>query len=128
MAIASIGAVDALARLDRFDTIIDARSQSEYAEDHLPGAVNWPSLTDAERAEVGTRYKQVSAFEARKRGAALVAANIARHLEREMAGRDKDWSPLVYCWRGGKRSGALALVLDQIGFRASVLDGGYREY
>jgi tRNA 2-selenouridine synthase len=128
MAIASISAVDVLTRLDRFDTIIDARSQSEYAEDHLPGAVNWPSLTDTERAEVGTRHKQVSAFEARKRGAALVAANIARHLEREMTGRDKDWSPLVYCWRGGKRSGALALVLDQIGFRASVLDGGYREY
>jgi len=128
MPLASIDAAAALARLDEFDAVIDARSESEFAEDHLPGAVNWPSLSDAERAEVGTQYKQISAFDARKRGAALVAANIARHLDREMPGKSKDWSPLVYCWRGGKRSGALALVLDQIGFRTRVLAGGYREY
>jgi tRNA 2-selenouridine synthase len=128
MPLASIDAAAALERLDEFSAVIDARSESEFALDHLPGAVNWPSLTDAERAEVGTLHKQESAFDARKRGAALVAANIARHLEREMAGKDKGWSPLVYCWRGGKRSGALALVLDQIGFRTRVLVGGYREY
>jgi len=128
MPLASIDASAALERLDEFSTVIDARSESEFALDHLPGAVNWPSLTDAERVEVGTLHKQLSAFDARKRGAALVAANIARHLEREMVGKSKDWSPLVYCWRGGKRSGALALVLDQIGFRTRVLVGGYREY
>ncbi|HEX7438502.1 MAG TPA: tRNA 2-selenouridine(34) synthase MnmH [Caldimonas sp.] len=128
MALALITASDALARLDGFDAIIDARSQSEFAEDRLPGAVNWPSLTDAERAEIGTQYKQESPFEARKRGAALVARNIARHLEREMAGLGKGWAPLVYCWRGGQRSAALALVLDQIGFRVRLLEGGYREY
>ncbi|HEX7438123.1 MAG TPA: tRNA 2-selenouridine(34) synthase MnmH [Caldimonas sp.] len=128
MALALITASDALARLDGFDTIIDARSQSEFAEDRLPGAVNWPSLTDAERAEIGTQYKQESPFEARKRGAALVARNIARHLEREMPGLGKGWAPLVYCWRGGQRSAALALVLDQIGFRVRLLEGGYREY
>ena len=128
MPLASIDAATALERLDEFSAVIDARSESEFALDHLPGAVNWPSLTDVERAEVGTLHKQQSAFDARKRGAALVAANIARHLEREMAGKSKDWAPLVYCWRGGKRSGSLALVLDQIGFRTRVLVGGYREY
>jgi len=128
MPLASIDADAALQHLDEFDALIDARSESEFAQDHLPGAVNWPALTDAERAEVGTEYQQLSPFEARKRGAALVAANIARHLEREMAGKEKNWSPLVYCWRGGKRSGALALVLDQIGFRTRVLAGGYRAY
>ena len=128
MPLSAITATETLAQLDDFDTLIDARSPAEYAEDHLPGAVNWPSLDDAERAEVGTRHQQQSAFEARKRGAALVARNIADHLEREMAGKSKDWSPLVYCWRGGKRSGSLALVLDQIGFGVRVLEGGYREY
>jgi len=123
-----IGAAEALAQLDAFDAVIDARSPAEFAEDHLPGALNWPSLDDAERAEVGTQHQQVSAFEAKKRGAALVARNIAGHLEREMAGKTRDWSPLVYCWRGGKRSGSLALVLDQIGFRVRLLEGGYREY
>jgi len=128
MPLSPITAAEALAQLDAFDTIVDARSPAEYAEDRLPGAVNWPSLGDAERAEVGTLHQQQSAFEARKRGAALVARNIASHLERELAGKSKDWSPLVYCWRGGKRSGSLALVLDQIGFRVRVLEGGYREY
>ena len=128
MPLLSISAAEAIARLDDFHTLIDARSESEYAEDRLPGAVNWPSLSDEERRLVGTEYKQVSPFVARKRGAALVARNIARHIEREVFDKPKDWQPLVYCWRGGKRSGALALVLDQIGFRVHVLEGGYREY
>ena len=108
--------------------LIDARSPTEFEHDRLPGAANWPSLTDEERTQVGTAYKQVSAFEARKRGAAMVARNIARHLDREMPGLGRDWKPLVYCWRGGQRSGALALVLSQIGFEVRVLQGGYRAF
>jgi tRNA 2-selenouridine synthase len=128
MALTFITAAQALAELDRFDAVVDARSESEYAEDRLPGAVNWPSLTDAQRVAVGTEYKQVSAFDAKKRGAALVARNIADHVERELGDKPKGWRPLVYCWRGGKRSGSLALVLDQIGFPVALLEGGYREY
>ena len=124
----TICAADALARLDEFNTVIDARSQSEYALDALPGAVNWPSLTDDERVVIGTQYVQVSPFAARKHGAALVARNIASHIEREVLDKPKDWRPLVYCWRGGARSGALALVLDQIGFRVHRLEGGYQKY
>lgn len=123
-----ITAADALARLDEFSTIVDARSPSEYALDHLPRAVNWPTLDDAERALVGTEYKQVSAFVAQKRGAALAARNIAAHLERDVMDKPRDWQPLVYCWRGGKRSGSLALVLSQIGFRVHLLEGGYQQY
>ena len=119
---------DALERWNSFNALIDARSPAEFAEDHLPGAQNWPTLNDDERHRVGTEYKQVSAFEARKRGAALAAANIARHLEREGAGLERGWKPLVYCWRGGQRSGALAMVLGQIGFDVSVLEGGYRAF
>jgi tRNA 2-selenouridine synthase len=123
-----VAAADAIARLDTFSTVIDARSEAEYAEDHLPGAVNWPSLNDEERHRIGTLYKQVNPFEARKRGAALVAANVARHIEREVLDKPKGWQPLVYCWRGGKRSGSLSLVLDQIGFRVSLVEGGYKAF
>jgi tRNA 2-selenouridine synthase len=118
----------ALERLHGFDAVIDARSPSEHALDALPGAVNWPTLDDAERHTVGTEYKQVSAFEARKHGAVLAARNIARHLERETMGLPRQWKPLVYCWRGGQRSGSLALVLGQIGFEVHVLEGGYRAF
>jgi len=128
MPLVTITAAEAIQRLDSFDTLIDARSESEYTEDRVPGAVNGPSLTDEERKLVGTEYKQVSPFVAKKRGAALVARNIAAHIEREVLDKPKDWQPLVYCWRGGKRSGSLALVLDQIGFRVHLLEGGYREY
>ena len=128
MTLTSIPAVEAIARLDAFGTVIDARSESEYALDCVPGAVNWPSLNDAERALVGTEYKQVSPFAARKRGAAIVARNVAAHIERHVLELPRDWSPLVYCWRGGQRSGALATVLSQIGFRVQLLEGGYREY
>ncbi len=128
MSLRRIVATDAIARLSEFDAIVDARSQSEHAEDHLPGALNWPSLDDEQRRIVGTEYKQVSPFAARKRGAALVARNIADHLERHVQTLPREWKPLVYCWRGGQRSGALATVLDQVGFTVHVLEGGYREF
>jgi tRNA 2-selenouridine synthase len=117
-----------IAQMDEFDEIIDVRSPSEYALDHIPGAINLPVLDDDERARVGTLYKQVSQFDARKLGAALVAKNVARHLERHFAGRDHRWKPLVYCWRGGKRSGSMAHILREVGWHAATLDGGYRSY
>lgn len=128
MSVKPIPAADAIARLDAFDTVIDARSENEYAEDHLPGAVNWPSLNNEERHEVGTLYKQVSPFDARKRGASLVAANIARHITRDVMDKPKGWKPLVYCWRGGQRSGSLSLVLGQIGFQVHIVEGGYKAF
>ncbi|HEY5898571.1 MAG TPA: tRNA 2-selenouridine(34) synthase MnmH, partial [Burkholderiales bacterium] len=113
---------------NKFDAIIDARTPSEYAIDHIPGAVSAPVLDDAQRAEVGTLYKQVSPFEAKKVGAALIAQNVAHHVEHLFRGKDKSWKPLVYCWRGGKRSGAMAHILREIGWEASTLEGGYRAY
>jgi tRNA 2-selenouridine synthase len=111
-----------------FGDRIDVRTPAEYADDHLPGAINLPVLDNAERAQVGTMYVQVSAFDARKVGAAIVARNIARIVETHVQDKPRDWAPLVYCWRGGQRSGALAHVLNEIGFRAVQLDGGYRAY
>lgn len=119
---------DILPDLDRFDTIIDVRSEGEFALDHLPGAINCPVLNNEERVQVGTLYKQVGSFEAKKLGAALVSRNIARHLETQFADKPRDWKPLVYCWRGGNRSGALAHVLARIGWPAIQLDGGYKAY
>jgi tRNA 2-selenouridine synthase len=123
-----LAAAEVLHRLAEFDTIIDARSEGEFAEDHLPGAVNWPTLNNEERILVGTIYKQVNAFEAKKRGAAMAARNISNHIERHCLDKPKDWKPLIYCWRGGKRSGSLSLVLDQIGFRVTLVEGGYKAF
>jgi tRNA 2-selenouridine synthase len=114
--------------LDAFDTIIDVRSPAEYAEDHVPGAISCPVLDDEERARVGTIYKQASPFAAKRLGAALVARNIARHIEQVFSERERGWKPLVYCWRGGKRSGAMAHVLREIGWDARTLEGGYKAY
>ncbi len=111
-----------------FDTIIDVRSPAEYAEDHLPGAISLPVLSDEERAEVGTIYKQVSPFEARKLGGALVARNAARHITDTLGGMGGGWRPLVYCWRGGQRSGAFSTILQQIGWRVARLEGGYKSW
>ena len=111
-----------------FDEIIDVRAPLEFAEDHIPGAVNLPVLDDAERARVGTIYVQDSRFRARKIGAALVAQNAARHLQTHLADHPGSWRPLVYCWRGGQRSGSFASILEQIGWRVAVLEGGYQAY
>jgi len=117
-----------LPTLGQFDAIIDARSESEFALDHIPGAINCPVLDDEERIRVGTIYKQVNAFEAKKIGAALVSRNIARHIETLWLDHPRDWKPLIYCWRGGNRSGSLALVLAKIGWPVVQLDGGYKAY
>ncbi len=117
-----------VAQLAEFDEVIDVRSEAEFAEDHIPGAINCPVLDNAERIRVGTLYKQVSPFEAKKVGAALVSRNIARHLEENLSQRPRNWKPLIYCWRGGTRSAAFAGVLQQIGWRANRLEGGYKTY
>jgi tRNA 2-selenouridine synthase len=128
MSFHTLSARDVIANLQAFDTLIDARSEGEFEEDHLPGAVNWPTLNNAERRDIGTLYKQVNAFEAKKRGAAIAARNIAAHIEREVIDKPKDWKPLTYCWRGGQRSGALSLILSQIGFRVTLVEGGYKAF
>ncbi len=111
-----------------FDEIIDTRSPAEYAEDHAPGAINLPVLDNEERARIGTLHKQSSAFDAKKAGAALVSRNIARHLESHFADKPKAYRPLIYCWRGGNRSGAMTTVLRAIGWQAAQLEGGYKAY
>ena len=120
--------VATVAQLAEFDTLIDARAPAEFAEDHLPGAVSMPVLNDEERARVGTLYKQVSVFEAKKLGAALVAKNVARHIEEHMLDKPKSWRPLVYCWRGGQRSGAFSHILREIGWDAHRVQGGYKSW
>jgi tRNA 2-selenouridine synthase len=117
-----------LSELDRFDLIIDVRSPAEFALDHIPGSVNFPVLNNEERARIGTLYKQVSPFAAKKLGAALVSRNIAHHLENQLLELPREWRPLIYCWRGGERSGAFTHILNRIGWKAMQLEGGYQGF
>jgi tRNA 2-selenouridine synthase len=111
-----------------FDTFIDARSPAEFALDHIPGAINCPALNNEERHIIGTLYKQQGAFEARRLGAAMVAANLAHHLHTTFANQPADWRPLVYCWRGGLRSGSMVNWMRLIGWDAQQLAGGYKSW
>lgn len=117
-----------VADIAAYDEIVDVRSPAEFAEDHIPGAINCPVLDDAQRAEVGTLYKQVSPFEAKKIGAALVSENIARHLKTHFLDRPRTWKPLIYCWRGGDRSGSMTTIFRAIGWQAGQLEGGYKAW
>lgn len=117
-----------ISALAEVDAVIDARSPAEHALDHIPGALNAPSLYDGERERVGTLYKQVGAFEARRVGGGLMAANLARHVERIWADKPPNWRPLVYCWRGGMRSGAMVTWMRLVGWQALQLEGGYKAW
>ena len=114
--------------LARAETVIDARSPAEFALDHIPGAINCPVLSDDERRIVGTLYKQQGAFEARRVGGGMVAANLAKHLATTMADRPANWKPIVYCWRGGLRSGSMVQWLRLVGWDARQLGGGYKQF
>jgi len=123
-----IANVDQIGEFKPFDEIIDVRTPAEFAEDHIPGSINCPVLDNEQRIEVGTLYKQVSPFEAKKIGAAYVAENIARHLRSTFQDRPKTWRPLIVCWRGGQRSGSMTLILRRVGWDAQQLEGGYKIY
>ena len=114
--------------IHKFDDVIDVRSPLEYEDDHIPGSINLPVLSDAEREMIGTIYKQRSKFEAKKIGASIVSKNISEHLKKYTYEKNRDWLPLIYCWRGGQRSYALATIFDQIGWNVEVVDGGYKSY
>ena len=111
-----------------FDDIIDVRSPLEFEDDRIPGSINLPVLSNAEREMIGTMYKQKSKFEAKKLGASIVSKNISDHLKDYLYIKNRDWLPLIYCWRGGQRSYALATILDQIGWKVEVVDGGYKSF
>jgi tRNA 2-selenouridine synthase len=117
-----------ITEISGFDEIIDVRTPAEFAIDHIPGSVNLPVLSNEERVIVGTMYQQDSSFAAKKLGAALVARNIANLIENHLINKPKNWKPLIYCWRGGKRSGSMGHILRQIGWDAKVLQGGYKAY
>ena len=112
----------------KFDTIIDARSPLEFAEDHIVGAINCPVLSDLERQKVGTIYKKESSFKAKIIGSSLTAKNIAFHIENKFMEKKGSWQPLIYCWRGGQRSKAFSIVLSEVGWRTNQLKGGYKEF
>ncbi|MBV2265176.1 MAG: tRNA 2-selenouridine(34) synthase MnmH, partial [Thauera sp.] len=101
---------------------------AEFAEDHIPGAINLPVLDNDERIVVGTMYKQQSAFDARRLGGALVASNISRHMLAVLQDKPKNWRPLIYCWRGGQRSGSFTTWLRMVGWDACQLEGGYKAF
>jgi len=107
--------------------IIDVRTPLEFAEDHLPGAVNVPILTNVERVEIGTLYKQEGPQKARLRGLELTCgrfASMVHDVIAHAAGRPV----LVYCWRGGLRSLSMAILLEMSGYPAVQLRGGYRAF
>lgn len=114
-------------RFAQYDLIIDARSEREYAEDHIPGAINLPVATNDEYAEVGTLHR-TDKMRAYLIGVSYSLKNISRHLDTVIAGYPKNTRILVYCFRGGKRSRLWFDALDTIGFKVDKLEGGWKGY
>ncbi len=118
---------DFLSQDRRQRLLLDVRTPAEYARGHIPGAINFPLFENEERAEVGTLYKQQSPQAALERGLELVGPKMAGFVRRarELA----EGRPLtLHCWRGGKRSGSMAWLLELAGMNVSVIKGGYKAY
>lgn len=132
-AIALLRMKEQLITLDEFLTLrksipmLDARSEGEFADAHIPGAINLPILNNAERKEVGTLYKQKGSQSAVIKGFELVGPRfhlIIREAERLFPGK----KILTYCWRGGMRSEIISWLLGMAGFEIFRLKGGYKAY
>lgn len=108
--------------------LIDVRSSAEYDEDHLPGAMNLPVLSNEERAAVGEIYHQESQFKARREGAKAICQNVPEIIDHIEQHRQKHQPIVLYCWRGGLRSESLGIILDKIGYPVYRLEGGYKAF
>ena len=107
--------------------LVDARSEGEFAQSHIPGAINIPILNNAERIQVGTLYKQAGPEKATLKGFELVGPRF--HLiQREALRNFPNKKVMLYCWRGGMRSQILSWLLTQVGFEVYRLAGGYKTY
>lgn len=107
--------------------IVDCRTPLEFAEDHLPGAVNVPILTNEERVEIGTIHNHQGPQAARMRGLELTCGRFGA-MVREIADHAKGRTVLVYCWRGGLRSRSMAVLLEMTGYPVVQLQGGYKAF
>lgn len=110
-----------------YPDIIDVRSPSEFEEDHIPGAINLPVLSDEERHEVGALNAE-NPYKARRLGATLITKNIHHHLSTTLADHPNSFAPLIYCWRGNLRSNSMAVIFRAIGWRSRVINGGYKAW
>lgn len=107
--------------------LVDARSEGEFEQSHIPGAINIPILNNAERVQVGTLYKQAGPEKATLKGFELVGPRF--HLiQREALRKFPAKKLIIYCWRGGMRSQILSWLLTQVGFEIYRLAGGYKTY
>jgi len=107
--------------------IVDVRTPLEFAEDHLPGAINVPILTNEERVEVGTIHKQIGPQQARMRGLELTCGRFAAMVS-EIVSVAGNRPVMVYCWRGGLRSRSMAILLETTGHEVFQLRGGYKAF
>jgi len=107
--------------------IVDCRTPLEFAEDHLPGAVNVPILTNEERVEIGTIHKHQGPLQARRRGLELTCGRFGAMVA-EMTAHAGNRPVLVYCWRGGLRSRSMAILLEMTGHPVVQLLGGYKAF
>jgi len=105
---------------------IDTRSPQEFAEDHLPRAINLPILSNEERAVVGTLYKQVSHEKALEQGISFFAQKLPAFMQEISKHKGKEL--IIYCWRGGMRSRSVVALLDALGYPVFQLQGGYKQY
>lgn len=108
--------------------VIDIRAPIEFKTGAIPGAINIPLLTDDERQEIGTIYKNEGQDQAKWRAMEAVSPKLPTLLESiKLAGKNNE-HPVIYCWRGGMRSKAVVTFLDFAGVRAKRLIGGYKAY
>lgn len=108
--------------------LIDVRSPSEYNHSHIPGALNIPLFDDNERAQVGTRYTQAGKEAGFMLGLELAGPKLSQYVKK-LNVMCHVHSPLViYCWRGGMRSNAMAWLFSQAGHEVKVVKGGYKAY
>jgi tRNA 2-selenouridine synthase len=112
--------------------LLDVRSPGEFTHAHIPGAVSLPLFNNAERAAIGTAYKQESREKAIKIGLASFGKNLVSlvdEVEKILSSAGSNGREIgVHCWRGGMRSAAVAWLLDLYGFKVYVLTGGYKAY
>ena len=119
--------IEEFTKLNKSFPTVDVRSPGEYAEGHIPDAINIPIFNDEERAIVGTIYKKLGRVPAIEKGLEIVGPKM-HQFARQATEIAKDGQLCVYCWRGGMRSESMAWLFERVNIRCNLLQGGYKSY
>lgn len=108
--------------------LVDVRSPGEFQEATIKGAINIPLFSDEERKVIGTIYTRESVEKAKRMGLEVASKKLLQIYDEIKELEKKHGKVILFCARGGMRSGVIAMLLNALGVKVERINEGYKGY